>query len=203
MDNKNHKPNNLSSRGLTVTRSDFEFLGYLSGDPYILHTNEFRQGKRNTKQQCYLTFDLTNVFHTYSIIWNPQNIIFSVDGRPMRDFKNQESCGIPFPRSQPMRVYNSLWDAEDWATRGGFISTYIHGGHSRSNNFSCIWSIGASSCGLMKSTSVSINSAWLKEDLDWASQETTRWVLQNYMICNYCTDGKQFPQGLPPECSLA
>jgi hypothetical protein len=28
-------------------------------------------------------------------------------------------------------------------------------------------------------------------------------VQKNYMIYNYCTDAKRFPQGLPPECSLA
>ncbi|KAL8512488.1 hypothetical protein ACS0TY_018819 [Phlomoides rotata] len=102
---------------------DFEFLGNASGLPYTIHTNVFAQGKGNKEQQFRLWFDPTAAFHTYSIVWNPNRIIFMVDNSPMRVFNNHEAIGIPFPKNQAMRVYCSLWNADDWATQGGRVKT--------------------------------------------------------------------------------
>lgn len=51
------------------------------------------------------------------------HVRFSVDGTPIREFKNLESKGVSFPKNQPMRIYSSLWNADDWATRGGLVKT--------------------------------------------------------------------------------
>uniref|UniRef100_A0A6N2NBU9 Xyloglucan endotransglucosylase/hydrolase n=1 Tax=Salix viminalis TaxID=40686 RepID=A0A6N2NBU9_SALVM len=194
----------LSSQGPTHDEIDFEFLGNLSGDPYILHTNVFTQGKGNREQQFYLWFDPTRNFHTYSIIWSQQHIIFLVDNIPIRVFKNGESIGVPFPKSQPMRIYSSLWNADDWATRGGLVKTDWTKAPFTAyyRNFkadACSWSSGSSSCGSRSSSSFS-DPAWHTNSLDAPSRRRLRWVQKYFMIYNYCADLKRFPQGFPPEC---
>ncbi|XP_068651761.1 probable xyloglucan endotransglucosylase/hydrolase protein 23 [Aristolochia californica] len=194
----------LKSPGSMWDEVDFEFLGNLSGHPYILQTNIFTQGSGNREQQFYLWFDPTKAFHTYSILWNPKHIIFSVDGIAIRVFKNLESLGVPFPNNQPMRLYSSLWNADDWATRGGLIKTdwtkapftaYYRNFKAKA----CIWSpSGGSSCA-SKSSSSRANE-WLAEEMDLRRQKMLRWVRKHYMVYDYCKDVKRFPSGLPREC---
>ncbi|PWA92859.1 xyloglucan endotransglucosylase/hydrolase protein 22 [Artemisia annua] len=47
---------------------------------------------------------------------------FYVDDIPIREFRNDEAIGVPFPYKQPMRIH--LWNVEEWATRGGLVKTY-------------------------------------------------------------------------------
>ncbi|XP_021740187.1 probable xyloglucan endotransglucosylase/hydrolase protein 23 [Chenopodium quinoa] len=193
----------LSSEGPNHDEIDFEFLGNVTGQPYTLHTNVFAQGKGGREQQFRLWFDPTADFHTYSILWNPQRIIFTVDNTPIREFRNWESIGVPFPKSQPMRVYSSLWDAEDWATQGGRVKTDwskapFTASYRNFNANACIMSNGKSSC---SGSNRGSSSSWMNQQLDSTSQQRLRWVQKNYMIYNYCTDFKRFPQGLPKECS--
>ncbi|KAM7252742.1 hypothetical protein ACFE04_008251 [Oxalis oulophora] len=190
----------LKSEGTTWDELDFEFLGNLSGDPYIMHTNVFNQGKGNREQQFYLWFDPTADFHTYSFLWNAQHIVFYVDGTPIREFKNLESEGVGYLKSQPMRVYSSIWDAEEWATRGGLVKTDwsqapFTASYMNFNADGCVWSNGKTSCG-------SGSTTWSGQELDSAAQQRLNWVKKNYMIYNYCTDAKRFPQGFPKECSI-
>ncbi|KAF5176744.1 Xyloglucan endotransglucosylase/hydrolase [Thalictrum thalictroides] len=190
----------LSSEGATHDEIDFEFLGNVTGDPYILHTNVFTQGKGNREQQFYLWFDPTRNFHTYSVIWNPQRIIFLVDNIPIREFQNAEALGVPFPKNQPMRIYSSLWNADDWATRGGLVKADwtkapFTAYYRNFNVNTCTRSSCAST-----STSSLFDSAWETQGLDPISRRKLRWVQKHYMVYNYCSDLKRFPQGLPPEC---
>ncbi|KAM7503109.1 hypothetical protein LguiB_002013 [Lonicera macranthoides] len=173
----------LSSQGPGHDEIDFEFLGNSSGNPYTVHTNVYAQGKGEKEQQFHLCFLVDNI--------------------PIRVFHNSEAIGIPFPKNQPMRVYASLWNADDWATQGGrvkadwtkapFVASY--------RNFkisSCAVSAG-SSCG-SKSTDSANTEAWQTQELDGAGRNRLRWVQAKYMIYNYCSDVKRFSQGVPPEC---
>ncbi|KAG6414246.1 hypothetical protein SASPL_126964 [Salvia splendens] len=125
---------------------------------------------------------------------------FAVDGTPIRQFKNHESKGIPYPENQPMWIFSSLWDAEDWATRGGLVKTDwtqapFTASYKHFNALACTSPSG--SC----SNNSSANS-WFSQSLDNLGMERIKWVQKNYMIYNYCTDSKRFPNGFPPECSI-
>ncbi|MCL7033302.1 hypothetical protein MKW94_006894 [Papaver nudicaule] len=190
----------LSSSGTAHDEIDFEFLGNVSGEPYILHTNIYTQGKGEREQQFYLWFDPRLDFHTYSILWNEHHIVFSVDDTPIRIFRNAEHLGVPYPKSQPMRLYSSLWCADNWATRGGIVKTDwsrapFVASYRAFKTDACTYSAGKSSC---SSFSVKGRQALGNENL-----RKLRWVQRNYMIYNYCTDYKRFPQGVPPECKLS
>ena len=130
-----------------------------------------------------------------------------MDGSPIREFKNMESKGVPFPKNQAMRIYSSLWNADDWATRGGLVKTDwtqapFTASYRNFNANACTMSSGTSSCG-SNNPSSSNNNVWLSEELDSTDQERLKWVQKNYMIYNYCSDTQRFPQGLPPECNTA
>ncbi|KAJ8761996.1 hypothetical protein K2173_006598 [Erythroxylum novogranatense] len=191
----------LSSEGPYHDEIDFEFLGNLSGDPYTVHTNVYTQGNGNREQQFRLWFDPTKYFHLYSILWNPHRIIFLVDHIPIRVYENEESIGVPFPKKQPMRLYSSLWNAEQWATRGGLIKTdwskAPFTAYYRNFNVdsTCSWSSGATSCALTGTT-----SNWQTQGLDAYGRRRLRWAQKYYMIYNYCSDYKRFRQGRPREC---
>lgn len=110
-----------------------------------------------------------------------------MDGTPIREFKNLETKGVPFPKNQPMRIYSSLWNAEDWATRGGLVKTD--------------WSKAPFTASYRNFNSQTSSSTG--QSLDATGLAKIHWVQKNYMIYNYCTDIRRFPQGLPPECSIA
>ncbi|KAF5956616.1 hypothetical protein HYC85_003841 [Camellia sinensis] len=194
----------LSSQGSTHDEIDFEFLGNLSGDPYILHTNA--KATESSNSTCGSTPLLISTLTPFSGTPNA-SCNFSVDGTPIREFKNAESVGVPYPKNQPMRIYSSLWNADNWATRGGLVKTDwtkapFTASYRNFNANACIWSSGSSSCSSSSSSS-SKNNAWISEQLDSTNQGRLKWVQKNYMIYNYCTDSKRFPQALPPECNMS
>ena len=135
-----------------------------------------------------------------------------VDDMPIRDFKNLEGKGIAFPKNQPMRLYSSLWNADDWATQGGRVKTdWSHAPFSASyRGFkadACVVTAdGKPHCGASVGTEVAPGTGaageWYNQELDLTRQQRMRWVQSNYMIYNYCTDPKRVAKGVPAECSM-
>lgn len=126
---------------------------------------------------------------------------FFVDDIPIRTFKNSKDLGVKFPFNQPMKLYSSLWNADDWATRGGlektdwskapFVASY-RGFHIDG----CEASVEAKFCATQ-------GKRWWDQkefqDLDAYQWRRLRWVRSKYTIYNYCTDRSRYPT-VPPEC---
>ncbi|CAA3006694.1 xyloglucan endotransglucosylase hydrolase 2-like [Olea europaea subsp. europaea] len=114
-----------------------------------------------------------------------------------RLFNNHEAIGIPFPKSHPMRVYCSLWNANDCATQGGLVKTdwtkapftaYYRNFHANG----CVSGTSGGSC--------ANPGVWQTQQLDAKGRSRLRWVQQHHMLYNYCADVQRFPQGFSEEC---
>ncbi|XP_042492916.1 probable xyloglucan endotransglucosylase/hydrolase protein 26 [Macadamia integrifolia] len=197
----------LSSTGPAHDEIDFEFLGNVSGEPYTVHTNVFTRGVGRKEQQFHLWFDPTADYHNYTIHWNPSEIVWFVDGLPIRVFRNYESQGIAFPNKKGMKVYSSLWNADSWATQGGRVKTdwscapFI----ARFRNFrprACKWKgpVSINQCATNRPANWWTSPVY--SNLNYRQIRQMKWVRKYYMIYNYCTDYKRFNWKMPSECSL-
>ncbi|KAK1608736.1 hypothetical protein QYE76_032409 [Lolium multiflorum] len=161
---------------------DIEFLGNSSGNPYTMHTNLYARGKGSREKGYRLPFDPTQDFHTYSIIWSQQSIQILADNKLLRHIRNKEGTGgAPYPNFQPMRVYCTIWDADDWATQGGRVKTD--------------WSLAPFTAYFrnFKATSCSPNqgSKMCGQELDDTQKQQVQDVDANNKIYDYCADPKR------------
>ncbi|XP_010517601.1 PREDICTED: probable xyloglucan endotransglucosylase/hydrolase protein 10 [Camelina sativa] len=184
---------------------DFEFLGNVNGQPYILQTNVYAEGIDNREERIHLWFDPTKDFHTYSILWNIHQIVFMVDQVPIRLYRNHADKGVAYPRLQPMNVQASLWNGESWATRGGhdkidwskgpFVASF---GDYKID--ACVWKGNPRLC-----NGESDENWWNKNDFSSLTRVQKRWfkwVRKYHLIYDYCQDYGRFNNELPKECNL-
>lgn len=179
---------------------DFEFLGNRTGQPYTVQTNIFAHGKGDREQRVNLWFDPAADFHLYTIFWNHQHIVFYVDDVPIRVYKNHEAKGIPFPKLQPMGVYSTLWEADDWATRGGLEKI----DWSKAPFYAYYKDFDIEGCPVPgPATCASNRGNWWEgatyQALNAMEARKYRWVRMNHMTYDYCTDKSRYPT-TPPEC---
>ncbi|XP_072999085.1 probable xyloglucan endotransglucosylase/hydrolase protein 26 [Typha latifolia] len=186
---------------------DFEFLGNVSGQPYTIHTNVFALGIGNKEVQFKPWFNPTTDYHTYTIFWNPSQIVWSIDGVPIRVYKNRQNVGIPYPTSQPMKAYSSLWNADDWATQGGRVKTdwkkapFI-ARYRRYVQKVCRYT----GPGSVKSCAAKTPANWYTapqyNSLTSSQISQMMSIRSKYVIYDYCKDTKRFNGKMPRECSL-
>ncbi|CAJ1964411.1 unnamed protein product [Sphenostylis stenocarpa] len=187
----------LSSQGENHDEIDIEFLGNLTGDPYLLSTNIYANGVGGREMQYYLWFDPTEDFHTYSIDWNPNRIIILVDDIPIRVMLNRASIGVAFPTSRPMRLYTTLWNGDSWATRWGAVKLDLSNApfvasFKNFNANACVANQGGARCKRFNGGKSSI--------LGQESKKKMQGVLSKWVVYDYCRDLRRYAHGLPYEC---
>lgn len=191
----------LSSQTLLYDEMDFEFLGNVSGQPYILQTNIFAGGKGEREQRIYLWFDPTAAFHEYSVLWNRQQIVFYVDRTPIRVFKNVK--GMAYPDSQPVGIYSTIWNGQNWATNNGWVKlNWSHAPfavtYEKFHVDACL-----ASNGVNRDCIAARNDWWEHVRYHrlgvWGARRL-EWVKKNFLVYNYCTDTGRNPTP-PAECA--
>ncbi|XP_057962397.1 xyloglucan endotransglucosylase/hydrolase protein 2-like [Malania oleifera] len=175
---------------------DFEFLGN-STRPYTLQTNIYSNGIGEKEQRVLLWFDPTTDFHTYEILWNEKQVVFFVDGIPIRVFKNNAEIGVSYP-SQPMQTVGTIWMAE-WASNGKPPNWADAPFKAQYQGFNID---GCQAPGPTVQPCSSSNYWWNGEKywkLDSNQQTAYEAVRRNNLIYDYCSDHKRYPQS-PAEC---
>ncbi|KAL5974050.1 putative xyloglucan endotransglucosylase/hydrolase protein 7 [Asimina triloba] len=118
----------------------------------------------------------------------------------MTVFKNNERRGVPYPEWQPMGVYSTLWDADNWATRGGLEKT----DWSKAPFYAYLKDFDIEGCTVPgpPACTGSFNNWWegpFYQQLNPIQARKYRWVRVNHMVYDYCTDKSRNPVP-PPEC---
>ena len=128
---------------------------------------------------------------------------FVVDDVPIRVFKNNKAIGIPYPNNQPVGIYSTIFNGENWATNNGwvklnwtmapFVVTY--------EGFSvdaCQVQNDVNITGCLNAT----GNWWdqpLHQSLNSHQIQQLKWVRNNYLQYDYCIDRSRYSNP-PPEC---
>jgi xyloglucan:xyloglucosyl transferase len=131
-----------------------------------------------------------------------------VDKVPIRVYPNDAGRPVNgfFPTAKPMYVFSSIWNADDWATRGGLEKT----DWNKAPFVSSYRDFGADSCAFPAADSgappeCATADRWWDQPPAWALDDAQRkdvaWVGRNLVIYDYCDDRKRSPQP-PEECKL-
>lgn len=129
-----------------------------------------------------------------------------VDDTPIRVYKNNEDLGVPYPSSQPMSVFASLWNGEEWATQNGaiklnfsnspFIATYRN---YDVEGCEVPWYKGDVQKCISSQSDAMLETATI-HNLTARQLARLQWVSDNLIVYDYCKDIYRYPTP-HPECT--
>ncbi|GJP68943.1 hypothetical protein CLOP_g25579 [Closterium sp. NIES-67] len=90
---------------------DLEFLGGTDPMNITIHTNLITGGQVKLEQFRF-PFDPSAAFHTYTIVYSPDRVVWMIDNTPIRI--TARTPGKPFP-SDNVKIMGSIWDASSWS----------------------------------------------------------------------------------------
>ena len=143
--------------------------------------------------------------HCYSFRWVIIILLFLscrflVDDKLYRQIKNNQMYGAPYPYYYPMRVYATIWNADNWATQGGQVKT----DWSQAPFTAYFRNYRAIPCPQYENNPLCLpGSGWFNQQLDESRKQQMTQVDSNNKIYDYCKDPKRYKNGPPPrECEL-
>jgi xyloglucan:xyloglucosyl transferase len=135
-----------------------------------------------------------------------------VDDEVIRVFHNKtRETGVAFPVSRPMAVQCSIWDGSEWATQGGrvrlnysdapFVAQYE--GFGGVDGCQACLGIPSTACDDADLSSCSdAHKYWFLAQAELTQKQIQQLQKHSnkYLVYDYCTDAKRFPEGIPAEC---
>ncbi|EYU38866.1 hypothetical protein MIMGU_mgv1a023121mg [Erythranthe guttata] len=178
---------------------DFEFLGHIHGQKWLLQTNFYGNGSTNRgREERYdLWFDPSEDFHNYGILWTQNRITYYVDHVPIRHVKRVDSMGGDFP-SKEMSLYGTIWNGSNWATGGGRHKLDLTYGPFVAKYSGFV----LSGCPFNHDTQTITISGCNNSNLDDLTREETAELhifRRKWITYSYCYDFKRYAVPLP-EC---
>ncbi|KAG8363229.1 hypothetical protein BUALT_Bualt19G0000400 [Buddleja alternifolia] len=173
---------------------DFEFLGHVDGQNWLVQTNFYGNGSTNRgrEERYELWFDPSEDFHRYGILWSDSRITYYVDDVPIRHVKRVDAMGGDFP-SKEMSLYGTIWNGSNWATNGGNSKLDLSYGPYVAKYSSFVINGCPFDPAQYCNNSLSSNEMTQEEIGDMVS------FRREFMTYSYCYDRKRYAVPLP-EC---
>ncbi|KAL6566018.1 hypothetical protein OROHE_005073 [Orobanche hederae] len=181
---------------------DFEFLGHIDGQNWLLQTNFYGNGSTNRgrEERYELWFDPSEDFHRYGVLWTDSRLTYYVDDVPIR---HVDAVGADFP-SKEMIWYGTIWNGSDWATAGGKYKLDMNYGPfiAKYSNFvldGCPFNIETSSLSSTPCNNLAAGDTDMITTMGPEERARMHVFRRKLMTYSYCYDKKRYAMPFP-EC---
>ncbi|MBM3449318.1 MAG: glycoside hydrolase family 16 protein [Bacteroidetes bacterium] len=97
-----------------------EFVGYVPDTVYgTVHTAAYNGMNGLQKVRSIQVKDLSSAFHTYSIEWNADAIVFYIDGKKYNEYKNDRTGSAAWPFDQTFHLLLNVAVGGNWGGKQG------------------------------------------------------------------------------------